>query len=83
MADNDALDPPALPPRVREHLAQQLRATYNQRSEKPDYLGDPGLPSAFDPQLRRLERRLKAQEAGAAAVAAALHGIGRSESGDA
>ncbi|GJE04351.1 hypothetical protein [Methylobacterium isbiliense] len=64
-----------LPDRVRDHLAQQLRATYNAQAEKPDYLGDPALPSAFDPQLRRLERRLKAQEAGAEAVEAALRDL--------
>ncbi|ACL60754.1 hypothetical protein [Methylobacterium nodulans] len=74
---NDESDQPALPPRVREHLARQLRATYNRRAEKPDYLGDPGLPPDFDPQLRRLERRLKAQEAGTEAVEAALREIGR------
>jgi hypothetical protein len=67
---------PALPPRVRDHLAKQLRATYNLHAEKPDYLGDPGgLPSAFDPHLRRLEGRLKAQDAGTEAVEAALRDL--------
>ena len=47
----------ALPEPVREHLGQQLRSVYNVQAEKPDYLGDPGLPPEFTPQLRRLGTR--------------------------
>ncbi|GJD60410.1 hypothetical protein [Methylobacterium frigidaeris] len=65
----------ALPQPVREHLGQQLRSTYNAEAEKPDYLGDPGLPPEFTPQLRRLEGRLKAHDTGREAVEDALNDI--------
>ncbi|AWN45297.1 hypothetical protein DK419_02295 [Methylobacterium terrae] len=61
-----------LPEPVREHLGQQLRSAYNVQAEKPDYLGDPGLPPEFTPQLRRLEGRLKAHDTGREAVEDAL-----------
>jgi hypothetical protein len=67
-----------LPRPVQEHLARQLRATYVETQEKPAYLGDPALPSAFDDHLHRLaagERqrtRERASSQGLAAVAAAL-----------
>ncbi|MGY2049271.1 hypothetical protein [Methylobacterium sp. JK268] len=84
MAETDADRPepasegeerPSLPPPVRDHLALQLRAAYNRQSAKPDYLGDPALPPHLAPPLRRLERRLTAQDAGTEAVAAALAAI--------
>ncbi|KMO36599.1 hypothetical protein VQ02_15140 [Methylobacterium variabile] len=65
----------ALPEPVREHLGQQLRSVYNVQAEKPDYLGDPGLPPEFTPQLRRLEGRLKAHDTGREAVEDALADI--------
>lgn len=65
----------ALPEPVREHLGQQLRSVYNVQAEKPDYLGDPGLPPQFTPQLRRLEGRLKAHDTGREAVEDALADI--------
>jgi hypothetical protein len=67
-----------LPRPIQEHLARQLRATYVETLEKPAYLGDPALPTAFDDHLRRLaagERqriRERASRQGLAAVAAAL-----------
>lgn len=70
-----------LPQPVQEHLAQQLRATYQVMADKPAFLGDPVLPPQFDRQIQRLEEREraeireKAHNLGIEAVEAALLGI--------
>jgi len=46
---------PPLPGNVQDHLGHMLRAEYYERGDKPRYLGDPALPTEFDPYLRRLE----------------------------
>jgi hypothetical protein len=58
---------------VREHLAKQLRATYQLVADKPAFLGDPAIPVEFDRQIQRLETREKAHEHGIEAVKTALH----------
>lgn len=70
-----------LPSPVQEHLAQQLRATYQVMSEKPAFLGDPVLPPEFDRHIARLEERErkdvreKAHNLGIEAVEAALQDL--------
>ncbi len=72
---------PPLPEAVQEHLGRMLRADYFERGEKPQYLGDPGLPVEFDPYLYRLvqmERAVRVtriREQGTKAVADALSGL--------
>jgi hypothetical protein len=57
---------------VQEHLGKELRGIYNVLADKPTYLGESALPTAFDTQLDRLARRVTASEQGAAAVREAL-----------
>jgi hypothetical protein len=70
-----------LPPPVQEHLAQQLRATYQVMAAKPAYLGDPVLPPEFDRHLTELDLRErtalreKAHNLGVEAVEAALEPV--------
>ena len=70
-----------LPPPVQEHLAQQLRATYQVMAAKPAYLGDPALPPEFERHIERLENREraeireKAHNLGVEAVEAALEEV--------
>ena len=68
----------ALPEPVRDHLGQQLRAVYAAPAagSGPQFLGDEaGVPDAFQPQIRRLETRLKTHEEGTDAVEHALDKI--------
>ena len=73
--------PTVLPPPVQEHLAQQLRATYQVMADKPTFLGDPVLPPEFDRHIARLEERErteireKAHNLGVEAVEAALQDL--------
>lgn len=66
---------PALSEPVRDHLGQQLRSVFATGDGVPEYLGDPVLPEAFVPQIKRLETRLKTHEEGTEAVAQALDRI--------
>ena len=75
MSDDRADGRPALPEPVRDHLGQQLRGTIPV-ADKPRFLGDePAVPGEFEPQLRRLETRLKTHEEGTEAVGEALDRI--------
>jgi len=71
-------DDPALPPPAQEHPAKELRAAYQQTTEKPTFLGDPALPAALEEKVEELalrERarvREKAHELATEAVEAAL-----------
>ncbi|WP_426315067.1 hypothetical protein ACN9MF_05520 [Methylobacterium fujisawaense] len=64
-----------LPEPVRDHLGQQLRSVLPVGSDKPRFLGDDPVPDAFEPQIRRLETRLKTHEEGTEAVGHALDQI--------
>ncbi|MER2264457.1 hypothetical protein [Methylobacterium oxalidis] len=75
MADDEAGQNPVLPEPVRDHLGQQLRTVYNVESDKPRYLGDEAVPQVFEPQIKRLETRLKTHEEGTSAVEGALDRI--------
>ncbi|MGU3537173.1 hypothetical protein [Methylobacterium sp. A54F] len=75
MTDGGSESEPKLPEPVRDHLGQQLRGVYGVAAGKPEYLGDDGLPQEFEPQLRRLETRLKTHEEGTGAVEHALDRI--------
>ena len=66
---------PALPEPVRDHLGQQLRSVFTTQDDAPKFLGDPAVPEEFEPQLRRLEIRLKTHEEGTGAVEQALDGL--------
>jgi hypothetical protein len=74
-------DDPALPPPVQEHLAQQLRAAYQETAEKPAFLGDPALPPALEEKVEELAEREraivreKAHALGTKAVEAALEEV--------
>jgi DNA-binding transcriptional MerR regulator len=74
-------DDPALPAPVQEHLAQQLRAAYQQTSEKPAFLGDPTLPPEIEEKVEQLAEREramvreKAHELATEAVEAALEEV--------
>ncbi|WP_264050376.1 hypothetical protein [Methylobacterium flocculans] len=74
MADDLPPDP-ALPEPVRDHLGQQLRSVFTTADSVPQYLGDPVVPEAFEPQIKRLEVRLKTHEEGTGAVEQALDGL--------
>lgn len=75
MSDDGAEGRPVLPEPVRDHLGQQLRGTIPV-ADKPRFLGDePTIPGEFEPQLRRLETRLKTHEEGTEAVEEALERI--------
>lgn len=65
----------ALPEPVRDHLGQQLRSVFTTDEAVPEYLGDPVVPPAFEPQIKRLETRLKTHEEGTIAVEQALEGL--------
>ena len=70
-----------LPAPVQEHLARQLRATYQVMAAKPAYLGDPALPLEFERHIERLasreraEIREKVHNLGIEAVEAALEEV--------
>ena len=64
-----------LPEPVRDHLGQQLRGVLPVSPDKPRFLGDDPVPDAFEPQIRRLETRLKTHEEGTGAVGQALDQI--------
>lgn len=64
-----------LPEPVRDHLGQQLRSALGTEIEKPRFLGDDPITSTFEPQLKRLETRLKTHEEGTEAVENALDRI--------
>ena len=73
--------PAVLPRWIQEHLGRQLRATLVDTQDKPAYLGDPALPSAFDQYLYEMARNHGTRECrranyhGLAAVATALEGV--------
>ena len=66
---------------LQEHLAQQLRSTYQSLAEKPAFLGDPAVPPEFERHLQRLEavergrQREKIRTKGVEAVKTALEEI--------
>ena len=66
---------------LQDHLAQQLRSTYQTLAEKPAFLGDPAVPAEFEQHLQRLEavergrQREKIRTKGVEAVKTALEGI--------
>ena len=66
---------------MQEHLAQQLRAAYQETTEKPAFLGDPALPPAIEHTVERIAEREraivreKAHELGTEAVEAALEEV--------
>lgn len=65
-----------LPESVRDHLGHELRGVYTVNRPEPRYLGDePEVPERFEPQIRRLETRLKTHEEGTEAVEQALDRI--------
>jgi hypothetical protein len=76
-ADAEQLDT-ALPQPVQEHLGEQLRATYQQMTEKPAFLGDSALPPRFEHHIQQIENRERAEtrerahDLGVEAVEAAL-----------
>jgi predicted DNA-binding protein len=45
---------------VQEHLAQQLRAAYQETAEKPAFLGDPALPPELEDKVEKLAERERA-----------------------
>ena len=65
---------PRLDRPVQEHLGQQLRTTYHALADKPAFLGDPALPTEFDPHIQRLEARERVHARGIEAVRTALEG---------
>ncbi|MFD6317452.1 hypothetical protein E8E01_12450 [Methylorubrum populi] len=67
---------PPLPESVRDHLGHELRGVYTEAAPEPRFLGDePTVPEKFEPQIRRLETRLKTHEEGTEAVEQALDRI--------
>jgi hypothetical protein len=70
-----------LPRQLQEHLAQQLRTTYQTMAEKPAFLGDPAVPAEFEHHLQRLEavergrQRARIRDKGVEAVRTALEDI--------
>lgn len=70
-----------LPPPVQEHLAQQLRAAYQETAEKPAFLGDPALPPELERKVAEIANREreavreKAHHVGVEAVEAALQEV--------
>lgn len=75
MTDDRTEGGPVLPEPVRDHLGQQLRGALPV-ADSPRFLGDaPPIPGEFEPQLRRLETRLKTHEEGTEAVEEALDRI--------
>ncbi|GJE69818.1 hypothetical protein [Methylorubrum podarium] len=66
-------DSPPLPESVRDHLGHELRGVLTETAPEPRFLGDePHVPEKFEPQIRRLETRLKTHEEGTEAVEQAL-----------
>ncbi|MBB2959766.1 hypothetical protein [Methylobacterium sp. R2-1] len=69
-------DSPPLPESVRDHLGHELRGVLTEAAPEPRFLGDePSVPEKFEPQIRRLETRLKTHEEGTEAVEQALDRI--------
>ncbi|KAA0124139.1 hypothetical protein CIW48_09610 [Methylobacterium sp. P1-11] len=75
MTDTPTEPNATLPEPVRDHLGQQLRGVLPVEADKPRFLGDDPVPEAFEPQIRRLETRLKTHEEGTGAVGQALDQI--------
>ncbi|MEE7448280.1 hypothetical protein MRF4_10850 [Methylobacterium radiotolerans] len=75
MSDTPTDPKSTLPEPVRDHLGQQLRSVLPVGPDKPRFLGDDPVPDAFEPQIRRLETRLKTHEEGTGAVGQALDQI--------
>ncbi|KAB1073933.1 hypothetical protein [Methylobacterium planeticum] len=76
MRDDDVQPQVVLPEPVRDHLGQQLRTVYTVEGGKPQFLGDAETPpEEFEPQIKRLETRLKTHEEGTVAVENALDRI--------
>lgn len=75
LAARDTASNAALSEPVRDHLGQQLRTVFATGDGVPQYLGDPVVPDEFEPQLKRLEVRMKTHEEGTQAVAEALDQI--------
>ena len=61
-----------LPADVREYIGRRLRSEYTIQSEKPAYLGDPGIPPKFERYVRQLESGERSHRAGVRAVSDAL-----------
>jgi hypothetical protein len=76
-----------LPLPIQEHLAQQLRATYQEIADKPAFLGDAALPPRFEHHIQEIEKREraesreKAHNAGVEAVEAALQEVASGTTG--
>ncbi|HEV2544262.1 MAG TPA: hypothetical protein VGU70_16015 [Methylobacterium sp.] len=69
-------DSSPLPESVRDHLGHELRGVLTETTPGPRFLGDePSVPEKFEPQIRRLETRLKTHEEGTDAVEQALDRI--------
>jgi hypothetical protein len=75
MNDDPNAPSASLPEPVRDHLGQQLRGVLPVAADKPRFLGDDPVPEVFEPQIRRLETRLKTHEEGTGAVGQALDQI--------
>ncbi len=75
MNDDPNTPSKTLPEPVRDHLGQQLRGVLPVEADKPRFLGDDPVPEVFEPQIRRLETRLKTHEEGTGAVGQALDQI--------
>jgi hypothetical protein len=85
-AGSEAFGPAAektavLPPPIQEHLAQQLRAAYEETAEKPAFLGDTALPPEIEHKVEQIAERersivrQKAHDLGTEAVEAALEEV--------
>lgn len=76
MHDETKAPDSALPEPVRDHLGQQLRSVFTVGTEQPQFLGEATtVPEEFEPQIKRLEVRLKTHEEGTEAVEHALDKI--------
>jgi hypothetical protein len=75
MSDDPSETGATLPEPVRDHLGQQLRGVLPVGSDKPRFLGDDPVPDVFEPQIRRLETRLKTHVEGTEAVGQVLDQI--------
>ncbi|GJE74121.1 MULTISPECIES: hypothetical protein [Methylorubrum] len=75
-APDERSDAAPLPESVRDHLGHELRTVYTVETPGPRFLGDePEVPVKFEPQIKRLETRLKTHEEGTEAVEQALERI--------
>lgn len=73
---DETSDAAPLPESVRDHLGHELRTVYTVETPEPRFLGDePEIPEEFEPQIKRLETRLKTREEGTEAVGQALDRI--------